>query len=149
MPPKAVTRGEPIVTQTSQGTLRLNHDQQSTKRSQRRSTESHLTEAEERLHGSKMQELSSSANPKLGRQCIITYGNNTQAIIRRCKSRNPQYDPVPHSHMGGVYQQCPFCERVFEIGPTDYRPMRHHIRIAHTESDTGTQKPTTTSAGYV
>jgi hypothetical protein len=35
--------------------------------------------------------------------------------------------------MGVVYQQCPFCERVFEIGPSDYRPMKRHIRLEHTE----------------
>lgn len=33
--------------------------------------------------------------------------------------------------MSAVYQQCPFCERVFELGPTEYEPMNRHIRIAH------------------
>lgn len=33
--------------------------------------------------------------------------------------------------MTTVYQQCPFCERVFEIRSTDYQPMKRHIRIAH------------------
>ena len=35
--------------------------------------------------------------------------------------------------MIAVYQQCPFCERVFEIGPMDYRPMKRHIRVVHTD----------------
>jgi hypothetical protein len=36
--------------------------------------------------------------------------------------------------MGKVYQGCPFCDHVFEIGATDYRPMKRHIRTEHTES---------------
>ena len=34
-----------------------------------------------------------------------------------------------------MYQQCPFCDRVFEIGETDYRPMKAHIRAKHVDSD--------------
>jgi len=33
--------------------------------------------------------------------------------------------------MATVYQQCPFCDRVFELGPADYQPMTLHIRVAH------------------
>jgi hypothetical protein len=47
--------------------------------------------------------------------------------------------------MGVVYQQCPFCERVFEIGPNDYRPMKRHIRLEHTEADETDQSAPTTS----
>ncbi len=36
-----------------------------------------------------------------------------------------------------MYQTCPFCDRVFEIGESDYRPMKHHIRAFHTDSDEG------------
>ncbi|MFC4986654.1 MULTISPECIES: hypothetical protein [Saliphagus] len=36
-----------------------------------------------------------------------------------------------------MYQQCPFCDRVFEIGETDYRPMKAHIRARHADSDEG------------
>ena len=32
-----------------------------------------------------------------------------------------------------VYHRCPFCHRVFEIGATDYRPMKQHIRYKHAE----------------
>lgn len=32
-----------------------------------------------------------------------------------------------------VYQTCPFCDHGFEIGPADYRPMEHHILLAHTK----------------
>ena len=39
--------------------------------------------------------------------------------------------------MGMVYQRCPFCGHVFEIGPADYRPMKRHIRIKYTEPDDG------------
>ncbi len=35
----------------------------------------------------------------------------------------------------GMYQTCPFCDRVFEIGESDYRPMKHHIRAFHIDSD--------------
>ncbi len=35
----------------------------------------------------------------------------------------------------GMYQTCPFCDRVFEIGESDYRPMKHHIRAFHADSD--------------
>lgn len=30
-----------------------------------------------------------------------------------------------------VHQACPFCDRRFEIGPSDYRPMERHILLAH------------------
>jgi hypothetical protein len=30
-----------------------------------------------------------------------------------------------------VYQRCPFCEHVFELGPADYYPMTQHIRVKH------------------
>lgn len=33
-----------------------------------------------------------------------------------------------------MYQQCPFCNRVFEIGETDFRPMKAHIRAVHTDT---------------
>ncbi len=36
-----------------------------------------------------------------------------------------------------MYKQCPFCDRVFEIGETDYRPMKAHIRARHADSDEG------------
>ncbi|WP_153300716.1 hypothetical protein [Halococcus hamelinensis] len=38
--------------------------------------------------------------------------------------------------MGPQYHGCPFCDRVFEIGPTDARPMKRHIRLEHTEPET-------------
>ena len=43
--------------------------------------------------------------------------------------------------MTTVYQRCPFCERVFELGPAEYRPMKQHIRAAHTD-ETGEIAPT-------
>lgn len=36
-----------------------------------------------------------------------------------------------------MYQTCPFCDRVFEIGDSDYRPMKHHIRARHADTDDG------------
>lgn len=30
-----------------------------------------------------------------------------------------------------VYKGCPYCERVFEIGPEDDEPMRRHIVRRH------------------
>jgi len=32
-----------------------------------------------------------------------------------------------------VFKQCPFCEEVFEIGPTDEIPLRRHLRFTHVE----------------
>lgn len=34
-----------------------------------------------------------------------------------------------------MYKQCPFCDRVFEIGETDHRPMKAHIRAEHADPD--------------
>lgn len=33
--------------------------------------------------------------------------------------------------MAAVFKQCPFCNRVFEIGSRDHEPMRRHIRLMH------------------
>ena len=33
-----------------------------------------------------------------------------------------------------AYKQCPFCDEVFEIGPTDDVPLRRHLRLTHAES---------------
>ena len=38
--------------------------------------------------------------------------------------------------MGPQYQGCPFCDRVFEIGSTDVRPMKRHIRLEHADPET-------------
>lgn len=43
-----------------------------------------------------------------------------------------------------VYQQCPFCERVFEIGPEEHEPMKRHIHLIHRDS-TGSGGETTTA----
>lgn len=32
-----------------------------------------------------------------------------------------------------VYKKCPFCDEVFEIGPTDDVPLRRHLRLAHAD----------------
>lgn len=36
-----------------------------------------------------------------------------------------------------VYQRCPFCNQRFEIGHSDYRPMEHHIMLAHSNRPDG------------
>ena len=42
-----------------------------------------------------------------------------------------------------VYQQCPFCERVFELGPAEHEPMKRHIWFAHqTSTDSGERRLT-------
>lgn len=40
--------------------------------------------------------------------------------------------------MSAAFSQCPFCDRLFEIGARERRPMKRHVRIAHTDaSDEG------------
>lgn len=41
-----------------------------------------------------------------------------------------------------MYQPCPFCNRVFEIGASDYRPMKAHIRARHADEGSGVSAKT-------
>lgn len=70
-------------------------------------------------------------------------GDEKQFKRPRCGKENTQINALPHSHMGTVYQRCPFCDRVFEIGPADYRPMKRHIRIKHAQQDDGSNSEPT------
>lgn len=54
-----------------------------------------------------------------------------------------------------IHQKCPYCDRLFEIGPKDYRPLRRHIAFIHSEgegsakNDCGAEQETVTDEAVV